>query len=428
MQGPAERVRAVLFGRATPHFGSVPAQRKWKAVNRYLNTAQLEAIDFALAASDIALIHGPPGTGKTTTVVELIVQCVKAGQKVLAAAPSNVAVDNLTERLAAAGVRLVRLGHPARVLPSVIDSTLDVQVERSESKSLANDARCEINQALRKLSKKGSKGAGTQDAGERKAERSSLRRELTALRKEVREREQKAVGEIMGGAQVVLCTNAGAALRDVDEAGEFDVCVIDEAAMALEVSCWIPILKAKKLVLAGDHRQLAPPVMSKEAEAQGLGTTLFDRVLSLHGEQCVRMLTVQYRMHRDISDWRSCFPLRVPPSQCQQDRTSAQQPRFYVRISGRRRCSLGIMQALHSNADTRPAVPSWQPQTLKSKPQTLNPETLGARVSVRQLEGNVRRAPGVGRRGMPAQAHGLDAGARDRRDPQRPVPRRHCRM
>ena len=347
MQGPAERVRAVLVGRATPHFGSVPAQRKWKAVNRYLNTAQLEAIDFALAASDIALIHGPPGTGKTTTVVELIVQCVKAGQKVLAAAPSNVAVDNLTERLAAAGVRLVRLGHPARVLPSVIDSTLDVQVERSESKSLANDARCEINQALRKLSKKGGiKGAGTQDAGERKAERSSLRRELTALRKEVREREQKAVGEIMSGAQVVLCTNAGAALRDVDEAGEFDVCVIDEAAMALEVSCWIPILKAKKLVLAGDHRQLAPPVMSKEAEAQGLGTTLFDRVLSLHGEQCVRMLTVQYRMHRDISDWRSCFHSRVPPLSiplsANKTRTSAQQPRTYARrtyarISGRRR-------------------------------------------------------------------------------------------
>ena len=313
VQGPAERVREVLFGRATPHFGSVPAVRQWKAVNRHLNAAQLEAIDFALAASDLALIHGPPGTGKTTTVVELIVQCVKAGQKVLATAPSNIAVDNLTERLAAAGVRIVRLGHPARVLPSVIDSTLDVQVEQSEGKSLANDARCEINQALRKLSKKGaSKGGAAQDASARKAERSSLRRELTALRKEVREREHKAVEQIMGGAQVVLCTNAGAALRDVDAAGDFDVCVIDEAAMALEVSCWIPILKAKKLVLAGDHCQLSPPVMSKQAEAQGLGTTLFDRVLSLYGDECVRMLTIQYRMHRDISDWRSCRPLCVP--------------------------------------------------------------------------------------------------------------------
>jgi ATP-dependent RNA/DNA helicase IGHMBP2 len=313
VQGPAERVREVLFGRATPHFGSVPAVRQWKAVNRHLNAAQLEAIDFALAASDLALIHGPPGTGKTTTVVELIVQCVKAGQKVLATAPSNIAVDNLTERLAAAGVRIVRLGHPARVLPSVIDSTLDVQVEQSEGKSLANDARCEINQALRKLSKKGaSKGGAAQDASARKAERSSLRRELTALRKEVREREHKAVEQIMGGAQVVLCTNAGAALRDVEAAGDFDVCVIDEAAMALEVSCWIPILKAKKLVLAGDHCQLSPPVMSKQAEAQGLGTTLFDRVLSLYGDECVRMLTIQYRMHRDISDWRSCRPLCVP--------------------------------------------------------------------------------------------------------------------
>ena len=154
--------------------------------------------------------------------------------------------------------------------PSVIDSTLDVQVEQSEGKSLANDARCEINQALRKLSKKGaSKGGAAQDASARKAERSSLRRELTALRKEVHEREHKAVEQIMGGAQVVLCTNAGAALRDVEAAGDFDVCVIDEAAMALEVSCWIPILKAKKLVLAGDHCQLPPSVLSREAEQRG---------------------------------------------------------------------------------------------------------------------------------------------------------------
>jgi superfamily I DNA and/or RNA helicase len=140
--GPAERVRAVLFGSATPHFSKIPSSdaghaRAWKPTNKNLNEPQLAAIDFAMAASDLALIHGPPGTGKTTTVVELIVQCVKAGSKVLATAPSNIAVDNLAERLAVAGVRIVRVGHPARVLSSVIDATLDVQVQRSDAKVCA---------------------------------------------------------------------------------------------------------------------------------------------------------------------------------------------------------------------------------------------------------------------------------------------------
>jgi len=148
--GPAERVRAVLFGKATPHFGQASAERKWQPHNANLNTAQLEAIDFALAgtqftcftgtkvqiltyccaASDVALIHGPPGTGKTTTVVELIVQCVNAGKKVLATAPSNMAVDNIVERLAEhKKLRIVRIGHPARVMNSVVQCTLDVQVQ-----------------------------------------------------------------------------------------------------------------------------------------------------------------------------------------------------------------------------------------------------------------------------------------------------------
>ena len=274
--GPAERVRDVLFGRATPHFrreaASSNGQRRWQPINTNLNQAQLEAIDFALSAQDLALIHGPPGTGKTTTVVELILQAVKSGQKVLATAPSNIAVDNMAERLAGAGVRIVRVGHPARVLASVIDSTLDVQVQRSDAKMLANDARSDINKALKKLSKpppkKGAAGGCSQAGGNWKVERSALRRELSALRKEVREREQKAVVEMMTQAAVVLCTNAGAAHHDVDAAGEFDVCVIDEAAMALEVSCWIPIFKAKKLILAGDHCQLAPPIMSQEAQSR----------------------------------------------------------------------------------------------------------------------------------------------------------------
>ena len=105
---------------------------------------------------------------------------------------------------------------------------------------------------------------------------------------------------------MVLCTNAGAAdysLSHIDK--PFDVCVIDEAAMALEVSCWIPILRAKKLILAGDHCQLAPTIMSDEAAKLGLARTVFDRVVHMYGEECVRMLDTQYRMHQHISDWSS---------------------------------------------------------------------------------------------------------------------------
>ena len=197
---------------------------------------------------------------------------------------------------------------------------------------LAKDARADINEALKMLSQgPPKKGGGSKTADGRaawKSKRSALRRELGELRKEVQEREHKAVEEIMSQAQVVLCTNAGAAHRDVDLAGEFDLCVIDEAAMALEVSCWIPILKARKLVLAGDHCQLAPPIMSKEAGVQGLGRTLFDRVLALYGSSCMRMLSVQYRMHNDISTWCSeaMYDAQLVSADCVAGHTLAQLP------------------------------------------------------------------------------------------------------
>jgi len=297
VSGPCAHLKDVLFGAAEPHFRPIPPpeERKWYPVNTDLNEPQLAAIDFAMAASDLALIHGPPGTGKTTTVVEFIVQAVKMKQKVLAAAPSNIAVDNLAERLAALKVKIVRLGHPARVLDSVVASTLDVQVQMSDGKALAQDARQDIEKLLAKIGKERNKG-----------EKTRIRGELSALRKEVRRREDAAVKEVIAHADVVLCTNSGAADRNLDQIeGVFDCVVIDEAAMALEVSCWIPILRGKKLILAGDHCQLAPTIMSKEAEKSGLGKTLFDRCIEMYGEKCLRMLSIQYRMHQDISDWCS---------------------------------------------------------------------------------------------------------------------------
>jgi len=272
----------VLFGGIQPQFSPPTAVVPH---NRGLNEPQLEAIALCLSAQDLACIHGPPGTGKTTTVCELIWQAVKRGERVLACAPSNVAVDNMVERLHAAKLNVVRLGHPARLLPSVVRRSMDVLLYETDSAALARDVRRELEQLRTTKSRDG---------------RSARREELRLLRKELRLRERAAIVEVISGAQVVLCTNTGAADKALDLVEAFDMVVIDEAAQALEVSCWIPILRGRKLVLAGDHRQLTPTVVSDAAAKKGLSRTLFERTQDLYGDLCTRMLTLQYRMHTNI--------------------------------------------------------------------------------------------------------------------------------
>lgn len=262
-----------------------------------LNESQLEAIRFALASKDLALIHGPPGTGKTTTVVELILQAVKKYQmKVLVCAPSNIAVDNVLEKLAStdAKLQLTRIGHPARLLPQVLRYCLDAKIEVAEGTEIVNDIRKEMASMQQQLKR-------TRD----KSVRFNIRRDMKSNRKEIRQREQNVVGELVRHSDVVFATNVGASsklLKDV----VFDLVVIDEAAQALEASCWIPILKAKRCVLAGDHLQLPPTIKSRSAASDGLEVTLFDRITRFPSTQCiVKMLKIQYRMHENISDWSS---------------------------------------------------------------------------------------------------------------------------
>lgn len=283
-----------MFNGKVPSWNPLPEIAPF---NDGLNASQLEAIRFALASKDLALIHGPPGTGKTTTVVELILQAVKKFEmKVLVCAPSNIAVDNVLEKLASVDrkLRFTRIGHPARLLPQVLKYCLDARIEAAEGTEIVNDIRKEMVAMQTQLSK-------TRD----KSVRFNLRRDLKANRKEIRQREQKVVGELVKHSDVVFATNVGAAsklLKDVT----FDLVVIDEAAQALEASCWIPILKAKRCVLAGDHLQLPPTIKSKSAAADGLEVTLFDRITRFPGTQSiVKMLKIQYRMHEHISDWSS---------------------------------------------------------------------------------------------------------------------------
>ncbi|KAF8044012.1 hypothetical protein BT93_A2098 [Corymbia citriodora subsp. variegata] len=290
-KGPAADLVPVLFGERPPAFS-----KKDTAVhpfNTNLDHSQKDAVSKALSSKNVFLLHGPPGTGKTTTVVEIILQEVKRGSKILACAASNIAVDNIVERLASHRVKLVRLGHPARLLPQVLDSALDAQVLRADNSSLANDIRKEMKALNGKLLKT-----------KEKSTRRDIQRELRALSKEERKRQQLAVTDVIKNADVVLSTLTGAFSRKMENT-TFDLVIIDEAAQALEIACWIAILKGSRCILVGDHLQLPPTIQSVEAEKKGLGRTLFERLATLYGDEVTSMLTVQYRMHELIMNWSS---------------------------------------------------------------------------------------------------------------------------
>ncbi|KAK6289696.1 hypothetical protein POUND7_001237 [Theobroma cacao] len=291
LKGPAADLVPVLFGERLPSVSKKGVT--FTPFNSSLDHSQKDAILKALSSKDVFLLHGPPGTGKTTTVVEIIFQEVKRGSKILACAASNIAVDNIVERLAPHRVKLVRLGHPARLLPQVLDSALDVLVLRGDNSSLANDIRKEMKALNGKLLK-------TKDRSTRR----DIQKELRTLSKEERKRQQLAVTDVIKNADVILTTLTGAFSRKLDNT-TFDLVIIDEAAQALEIACWMALLKGSRCILAGDHLQLPPTIQSVEAERKGLGRTLFERLADLYGDKVTSMLTVQYRMHELIMNWSS---------------------------------------------------------------------------------------------------------------------------
>ncbi|KAJ9695759.1 hypothetical protein PVL29_010971 [Vitis rotundifolia] len=290
-KGPAADLIPVLFGERPPTVSKKDVT--FTPFNSNLDHSQKDAISKALSSKNVFLLHGPPGTGKTTTVVEIILQEVKRGAKILACAASNIAVDNIVERLVPYRVKLVRLGHPARLLPQVLESALDAQVLRGDNTSLANDIRKEMKALNGKLLK-------TKDKNTRR----DIRKELKTLSKEERKRQQLAVTDVIKNANVVLTTLTGAVSRKLENIS-FDLVIIDEAAQALEIACWIALLKGSRCILAGDHLQLPPTIQSVEAEKKGLGRTLFERLADLYGDEVMSMLTVQYRMHELIMNWSS---------------------------------------------------------------------------------------------------------------------------
>ncbi|MBM4075261.1 MAG: DNA-binding protein, partial [Planctomycetes bacterium] len=268
-----------------------------KTFDSQLDNSQREAIQHALSAQDVAIIHGPPGTGKTTAVVELIRQAICRGDRVLACAPSNLAVDNLLERLIAAGERAIRLGHPARVLPELRERTLDLQVESHPDLKLAAQWTKEAWSLRRQAGKftRTAPAAGT---------RQELRSEAKQLLADAREMEDRLTRHLLESATVVCSTLTG---LNADVLGdiEFDLVVIDEAAQTTEPPCWIPLLRSQCLVLAGDHCQLPATVTSNTAARNGFSLSLMERLIALYGDSIVRQLTTQFRMHEQIMQFSS---------------------------------------------------------------------------------------------------------------------------
>jgi len=287
-------LRDVLLGRRQPEFG---VDRAVAALDCSLNEAQHEAVQFVLSARDVGLIHGPPGTGKTTAVVEVIRQAIRRGGKVLACAPSNLAVDNIFERLLGFGERVVRLGHPARVLPELRAHTLDLLVQRHRDVQLARKL---VKQAMGLFREAGRQRRTAPKPGARK----QLRDDARSLLADARKMELQTAESILGSAAVICATTTGIDSQLLGPR-RFDLVVIDEACQSTEPGCWIPLLRGDRLVLAGDHCQLPPTVVSREAAEEGFGTSLFERLVDRYGTGITRRLTVQYRMHRAIMEFSS---------------------------------------------------------------------------------------------------------------------------
>lgn len=257
-----------------------------------LNESQQNAVRHIVAARDVAIVHGPPGTGKTTTLVKAITKVLEGEEQVLVCAPSNAAVDLLVEKLTEAGHNVVRLGHPARVTEDALQQTIDVRIANHPTYADLKKAK-QKREEFRKLAFKYKRNFGYAERNQRKL----LLREASALQAEAEMLEHYIIEDIMGKAQVIATTLVGSASPYLHRK-RFTTLFIDEAAQALEPACWIPILRSDRVVFAGDHCQLPPTIKSLQAAREGLSKTLFEKVIE--AKAIGSLLTVQYRMNKQI--------------------------------------------------------------------------------------------------------------------------------
>ncbi len=286
-KGRSKDLRDIILGNKNPEFAKSP-----NVHSVLLNDSQNEALNSIIAADDVAIVHGPPGAGKTTTLVESIKFLVADGKKVMVTAPSNAAVDHLTRSIANAGVSIVRIGNLAKVEEDTTAHTLDVLLSQDRDFKQIRELKKRASE-MRKMGSKYRRSFGREEAEQRKL----LFQEAKNLNKEARELESYIVNKLIDQAQVIACTLIGST-HEYIRSKIFDVVVIDEAGQALEPACWVAILKAEKVVMAGDPFQLPPTVKSHEAERKGLTKTLLEKTIERLPQ--ISLLKTQYRMHKDI--------------------------------------------------------------------------------------------------------------------------------
>lgn len=284
----------ILIGRASPQF-----KKEADYHNKKLNDQQNKAVQKILAAQHLAIVHGPPGTGKTTTLVAAVAAVIEQDEEqVLVVAPSNAAVDLLSDKLSKAGLNVLRIGNPARVSPEQMTLTLEEQMSAHESQKQIKELKKQAD-ALRKMAFQYKRSFGKDERNQRNA----LKQEVRNIMKIVENTENYIINDIVSNAEVITATLVGANYFQI-KGLKYKTIFIDEAAQALEPATWIPILKTKKVVFAGDHCQLPPTIKSFEAAQNGLAHTLFEKCVELHPE-AVTLLKEQYRMHEDIMEFSS---------------------------------------------------------------------------------------------------------------------------
>ena len=255
----------------------------------YLNATQEEAVNKVLRAKDVAIVHGPPGTGKTTTLVEAVYETLRRENQVLVCAQSNMAVDWISEKLVDRGINVLRIGNPTRVNDKMLSFTYERRFEAHPDYEML----WAIRKAIRDL------------RSQRKRGDAKYHQKLERLKERATELEVRINAQLFSEARVIACTLVGSANRLL-EGQKFGTLFIDEAAQALEAACWIPIRRVSRVILAGDHCQLPPTIKSYAALKAGLGKTLMERIVE-NKPEVVTLLKMQYRMNEEImrfsSDW-----------------------------------------------------------------------------------------------------------------------------